>query len=182
MLKYISILVLLWECLSTNHCYSQPLNGFERSDETGRITISQVFNVYNRDESDILRYGHDFLYSLKPDEYNVFAVLKDTVKNCYKALWKFNFKVCRTCNIVDIDITGEIYIYAKQGRSKIEITNFTYEGETKMGKQGTLESIVDCGTCPVNYRLKEYLNENAGKLEKRYHEYLAKMSKSKTDW
>ena len=146
--------------------------------ETQKITFDKVYNAYGRSAEEVKKHGVSYLQSLGNRVSNINTDSADFVT----ADIPFSFKGCKRCCLVDVMIKGHIKIYFKQVRTKIEISTFTYSGETRAGTSGALEEVYSLPGCKTYVSFVNTFNAYMWSVVTGYHNYLKKALKNNEDW
>lgn len=146
-----------------------------RSEETDRASVHQVYNVYRREVADIIKYAQNFC----KQENLEFTTNKDSAYVRSRIFYNYN-GIKKTC-LYKSKIYCDMYIYAKENRTKIEFTNITYEGESPCGHKGEVELLEEC-QCSGQSEFYTSLHQQILATAQDYHKFLKERTRSGDDW
>lgn len=145
--------------------------------ESQKVVYERVFNVYGRSPEEIRKYAMLYLKAIKDIES------VDSNNDGYvSGYYKMSFNGCKSCCVDNVYFTAKIYIRIKQARTKIEITEITFEGDSRLGTNGTIEMIYKEKGCKTYTTLVSTLSYTYWGLVSGYHDFLKMSTKNKEDW
>lgn len=140
--------------------------------DAGKIFFEEIYNVNNRGPEDIIEYARSFIK--KQPGATIVSEDKENHTITVQFKWKFD-DASENHKLYGIVITPNIVFGAKTNRTRVYISDFTFEGGKICGKQGPLEQVYKCDDVSKHQKteISVFLNEKkVDKLMEEYKEYL----------
>lgn len=124
---------------SPHHFKIVPVN------DSGKVYFEQIYNVYGRSDKEIIDFAIEYAkekgYTVKPERI-------DTINHKFVMRGRWEWKTHEGFFFYKTVFKANIIFEAKEHKTRIYITDFTYKSETSVCKtQGTIEDIQDCEAC-----------------------------------
>ena len=141
-------------------------------DSEGKIYWEQIYNVHNRGPEDVVEYARSFVK--KQTGATIVSEDKENHTITVQFKWKFT-DASENHKLYGIVITPNIVFAGKTNRTRVYVSNLTFEGGKICGKEGPLEKVYRCEEISKHQKteISVFLNEKkVDKLMEDYKEYL----------
>lgn len=162
-MKNLLFVAALFMCATTKGQSYALVSEFPR-DAHGKITLFEIFNVYNREAGEVMKYAKSY-FDKEKSQYKVDS-------NTVIGKVSYAYKGFNTSCIAKVDILSDVVIHAKDGKTMIEFTNITYKGKSRCGNEGTIEQLEDCDDCGNKTDFRSWLTYKMRLTAREYHKHL----------